>query len=105
MSGRSAKLPRSIARCLWSYDASSVDLDRDRSLIITCVLNYGDWNALRWLHQTYPERVIKEVVSHPRRGVWLRQVLNFWCVMLRVRLPRRIREQAVVSLEPRVHGV
>lgn len=100
MSKPRTALPPRIARCVWSYDPSSLDVDQDRELIITQVLNYGDWEGIRWLHQTYPERLIKEVVAHPRRGLWLKQVLSFWCLMLGVRLSHRVKEQALFRLEP-----
>ena len=96
-----ARIPPAIARCLWSYDLSSIDLRRDREVVITQVLNYGDWGGVQWLYRVYPERAIREVVAHPRRGLWLKQVLNFWCLMLRVRLPKRVKEQAIFHLDPR----
>ncbi len=95
------KLPSDIAYCLWSYDLSSLDLWRDRQLIITQVLNYGTWQGVQWLFQTYPEKEIKEVIAHPNRGLWLGQVLNFWCLMLKVRLPKQIKELAILHMEPR----
>lgn len=95
------KIPPYIARCMWSYDISSIDKDKDRTLIITQVLNYGDWKGLVWLYKTYPEREIKEVVAHPQRGVWLKQVLNFWCLMLKIKLAKSVRERAIFRLDPK----
>ncbi len=97
---RRTKIPSSISRCLWSYRPASLDLRGHRRLIITQVLNYGNWEAVKWLFKTYPEKAIKEVVSHPQRGLWWDQVLNFWCLMLRVRLPKKMREQALFRLGP-----
>ena len=93
-------LPPSILRCLWSYDAASLDVHQDRAFIITQVLNYGNWTDLQWLYRTYPERAIKHVVAHPKRGLWLKPVLNFWCLMLKTRLPKRVRDRAIFRLEP-----
>lgn len=93
-------IPACIAHCLWSYDLSSIDAKRDRDLIITQVLNYGDWKGLKWLFQTYPEREIKNIIAHPRRGLWFKQVLNFWCLMLNIKLPAEVRERAIFRLGP-----
>lgn len=96
-----SKIPAYIARCLWSYDISSIDIKKDRELIITQVLNYGDWEGVTWLWKTYPERLIREIVSHPRRGLWFKQVLNFWELMLKIKLPNSIKHQAIFQLAPK----
>ncbi len=69
-------------------------------MIITQVLNHGDWRGVRWLFKTYPEEQIREVVAHPRRGLWFKRVLNFWCLILKVKLPPRVRERAFFRLGP-----
>ena len=94
------KLPKYIAGCLWSYDRSTLNIKQDRELIITQVLNYGDWKAVQWLYATYSEDEIRKTVAHPRRGLWLKQVLNFWCLMLKIKLPRQVRERAVFRFGP-----
>ena len=94
------KVPRKLQSVLWSYDVRRLDLEANKELIIQQVLNYGDWEDLRWLYQTYSEGQIKEVVRHPRRGIWFEQVLSFWCLMLKVRLPKQVRERAIFRLSP-----
>ena len=94
------KVPRKLQSVLWSYDIRQVHPGKHKELIIQQVLNYGDWEDLKWLYRTYPEREIKEVVRHPRRGVWFERVLDFWCLMLKVHLPNRVREQALFRLYP-----
>ena len=99
MSRMTGRIPYSIATsCLWSYRRSDLDLHRDRKLIITQVLNYGDWKALQWLYRIFPEREIRKAVEHPSRGLWLKQVLNFWCLMLNVHLPKQIFKKSVINL-------
>lgn len=97
-----SKIPPHISRCLWSYDISSIDIRRDRDLIITQVLNYGDWKGVTWLWKTYPDRVIREVVSHPKRGLWFAQVLNFWEIMLKMKLPRSVKDRAIFQIDPKI---
>jgi hypothetical protein len=95
------KVPNGLQKVLWSYNIESMDLEEDKELIIQQVLNYGNWEDLRWLYQTYPEMKIRKVVQNPRRGMWFENVLNFWCLMLKIRLPKRVREQAIFHIEPR----
>lgn len=97
---RANNIPRGVARCLWSYEPTSIDLRRDRELIVTQVLNHGDWREVRWLFKTYPEEEIRTVVAHPRRGLWFKRVLNFWCLILKVKLPPRVLERAFFRLGP-----
>lgn len=94
------KLPKYITRCLWSYEASSIDAILDQDLIITQVLNYGDWKAVKWLYTIYSEKEIRKVIARPRRGLWLKQVLNFWCLMLKIKLPHDVQERAIFHLSP-----
>ena len=94
------KIPKFVAPCLWSYDIKNLDLWQDKELIITQVLNYGDEKRIKWLYSVYSEDDIKEVVSHPRRGLWFERVLNFWEIMLKIHLPKKVREKAIFHIEP-----
>lgn len=80
------QVPGSIARCLWSYDISELDFDRDKALVITQVLNYGDWQAVKWLYEKYSEEDLKQVVKKPRRGFWFKRTLNFWLTIFQIDL-------------------
>ena len=93
-------VPGRLRRVLWSYDIRQMDLEEDKELIIQQVLNYGVWEDLKWLYRAYSKQDIRAVVRHPRRGVWFEQVLNFWCLMLKVRLPKRVKERAIFRLAP-----
>ena len=71
-----AKVPKEFQSALWSYDVSKLDSKRDANLIITQVLNYGNEKAKRWVSENYSDGKIKEVLNHPQRGVWNRNVLR-----------------------------
>lgn len=79
----------------WSYDLGEIDIRRDKEIIITQLLNYGDWAAVRWLYRTYGEAEIKKVVSTLRRGVWFERTLNFWVQMLGVKIEPALYQRAV----------
>ncbi len=77
-------IPKSVSRCLWSYDISKLDLKRDAVRIITNVLNYGSREATDWLRSTYAEAEIKAVVAKPRPGEWNKKSLNYWGIVFGV---------------------
>ena len=95
------KIPAKLQSVLCSYDMHKIDVDNSKKLIIQRVLNYGEWADLKWLYRTYSEEEIKKVVRNPSRGIWFENVLNFWCLMLNVKLPRSLRERAVFRLGPK----
>jgi len=88
------QVPASIARCLWSYDISELDFDRDKDLIITQVLNYGDWQAVKWLYGTYSEEDVQQVVKRPRKGAWFKRTLTFWLTIFQIDLSPQEFERA-----------
>lgn len=90
------KLPNRFQRILWSYDINRLDIEKDKEEIITQVLNYGTWDDLKLLYKLYPEKDIKKVVVHPRRGVWLEKVLNFWMKMFNIKIEENTYEKAII---------
>lgn len=94
------RLPKYLQHCFWSYDLSDFDLKRDLELIISQILNYGDWQDIQWLFRTYPERNIKQILRHPRRGIWWPRVLNFWLTMFKLRIPTDTYKLAIRQIDP-----
>jgi len=89
-----------VAPCLWSYNIDQIDLEKDKEIIITMVLNYGDVKRIRWLYSVYSEDDIKQVISNPRRGLWLPKVLNFWETVLGIEIPESKKEKALRKFTP-----
>jgi len=71
-----AKVPKEFQSALWSYDISKLDSKRDANLIITQLLNYGGEKARMWVLENYSDEKIKQVLNHPQRGVWNRNILR-----------------------------
>lgn len=92
---KTQKLPEFLQPALWSYDINALDLEEDKYLIITQVLNYGTWHEVKWLLRRYSDEEIKQVVKNPRRGVWLRKVLNFWTTIYGIQLDPETFEDAI----------
>jgi len=93
-------IPEFVAPCLWSYDIKELDIQEDKELIITQILNYGDEERIKWLYSVYNDDDIKQVVSSPRRGLWFEKVLNFWEKMLDIKIPPKIRKKAIFNINP-----
>lgn len=98
MSKVKIKIPKKKEWLFWSYDINSLDLEGDKDYIITQVLNYGTWEDLKWLFKIYSEREIKNIVKKPGRGLWFRDVLNFWLLMFRIKLKKRDYQKAIFDI-------
>jgi len=94
MKNTNRKIPPCIARCPWSFDLNNFDLERYKELLITQVLNYGDWQGVKWLYKPYS----KEVTKHPCRGLWFKRVLNSRQIMLKVKIPQEEFQKAIIRL-------
>jgi hypothetical protein len=94
------KIPQSLISLFWPYNLEELDLKRDKELIVTQILNYGNWQDLKWLYSVYSEKDIKEVLSNPRRGMWFERTLNFWEKVLNLRIPKKIRQKAIFKIHP-----
>ncbi len=62
------KIPKHLQSILWSQDVQSLDIRKDRDVIIFRVLAYGSVDDLRWLFKTYSRSTIAFVfASRPQR--------------------------------------
>lgn len=94
-----SKIPKRLQWLFWSVNVSDLNLKKDKKYIISQVLNYGTWEDLKWLFKVYPEKEIKNVIKNPSRGLWFKDVLNFWNLMFNLKLKKRIFEKAILNLE------
>lgn len=93
-------LPQFLQPYLASYNLSKMDQERDKRTIITEVLNKGDDQAIEWLGKTYTKQEIKEIVSDPTRGMWLKSTLTYWLKIFGIKLPKNVFEKAIINLAP-----
>lgn len=93
-------VPTFLKPYLWSYDIRTLDLIANAETILTQVLNYGNWRAVRWVLDTYASATIRQVVAHPRRGQWFPQVLSLWTKVYRISLPPWLVTVAIRDLNP-----
>lgn len=93
-------LPKFLQPYLASYDLNRLDPKQDGQLIITQVLNKGNYRALRWLGKTYSQKEIKETISSPTPGMWLKSILLYWLKIFDIRLPKKVFREAILDLRP-----
>ena len=79
-------IPSYVRPFLWSYDIDRLDLLQDKKRIITSVLNLGTSEATKWLFETYSNDDLKDAVANPLSGEWSDKSLNFWSIVLDVKL-------------------
>jgi hypothetical protein len=75
-------------------------LERDKRLIITQGLNYGDRQVVDWLKENYTEEEMREVVINPDRGMWWRRILNYWMKILKIKMSARKFNKAIININP-----
>jgi len=91
-------IPSYLKSSLASYNVSKLDIIRDKDLIITEVLNKGDENALMWIVNNYSKNDIKQVISSPIRGLWLKKTLRYWLKIFDVKLDKKVFSHSILNL-------
>jgi len=83
---------------LASYDLSQLNIEKDKYIIITSILNEGDYKALKWLTSVYNKEEIKKVIKKPIKGSWYEWILKYWLKIFNIRLPKEVYNQAIIKL-------
>ena len=85
------EFPQSVKACLWSYDASRIDLtDKiQKDLVIRNVLNRGTYEAVLWLRGTFPEADIAATITKSSSSDWNKKSLALWSLVFNA-TPRKI---------------
>jgi hypothetical protein len=82
------KLPKNLKPLFWDYDFKQLSWQQDKDLIISRILEKGDWQSILWLrHQLSDKELSTWIIAKEGRGLELRQ-LRFWELILG--LPHRI---------------
>jgi hypothetical protein len=78
-------IPMSLKPYFQEYDLEALNIKRDADLIILRILEYGNWDEIRWLFLVYPrERIRRFLREHGER--WLKPVtFNYWRLLMGIR--------------------
>lgn len=93
-------IPKFLQPCFPSWDLKTLDKNKDKILIVTRILNHGTDKDILWLGKNYSQKEIKETVSSPARGVWMKSTLSYWLKIFDIKLNKRIFEKAIINLHP-----
>jgi len=92
--------PAFTQSALWSWNLSDLDVEKDKHLIITQILNFGTQKMIDWVMKTYSLPEIKEVVENPDRGSWWKRALNHWANVFQLKIDKEKYNRAILNINP-----
>lgn len=69
-----------MKKYFWEIDFEKLDAEEKGRYVIARLLERGDEEALRWMFQTYPKSIVKDVLKKTR--VLSRVGANYWALVL-----------------------
>lgn len=82
--------PQSVKAVLWSYDLKTIEVQRDKKIIISQVLNFGSEEAIKWLFKQYGFEVVEQVANTIPLFQWNKKSLSLWKIILSINPKKRI---------------
>ena len=79
------KLPELFLSLLWSYDFSSIDVERDKQRIIINTINYGQWRHWQWIVNYYGEESIKQFIKNTPVSEFRSRALKLVSILLGIK--------------------
>lgn len=76
------KIPESSASLFQEYDYNSLNIKRDKSIIMGRLLESGNMDELQWLFKTYTIKEIAEFVKLRGYRTLSSRTFNFWLLVL-----------------------
>lgn len=74
---KSASPPKTMQTLFWSADVKSLDLRKDKDIIVHRILSYGSLRDLKWLFRHYPKSTVKGVFLSRPKKYYTMAALNF----------------------------
>jgi len=74
--------PPVIQSLFWEYDATDLDWEADRALIIRRVLTEGSWDAVRWLRDRVGDAALRRWIEVRSGDALSPRQLRFWELVL-----------------------
>lgn len=79
---KSVSPPKTMQTLFWSADVRSLDLRKDKNIIVHRILSFGSLRDLRWLFRHYPKSTLKSVFLSRPKKYYTPAALNFVSVFL-----------------------
>lgn len=73
-------IPSFLHKYFWDVEAEKLDSKKRSPFIIERILEYGDIQAVRWMHELYAKEEIIAVVKQSR--ALTRKSAHFWALFL-----------------------
>jgi hypothetical protein len=71
-------IPGFLQPFLWSYDISRLDGEKNKTIIIKNILDFGSTQATEWLRHHYTENEICQTICQSIRSDWSKKSINLW---------------------------
>ena len=84
-----SRIPIGLKPYFQEYDIARLDITRDANLIIQRVLEFGTWDELRWLFETYRSKRIRLFLREHGERLLKPITFNYWRKLLGIRRWRK----------------
>jgi uncharacterized protein DUF6922 len=81
----SSQIPRGLKPYFQEYDITRLDIIRDANLIIQRALEFGTWDEIRWLFETYRSKRIRLFLRERGERLLKPVTFNYWRKLLGIR--------------------
>jgi len=85
------KLPDFFEPIFWSYDFSSIDLQKSKKTVIVNTINYGNWEHWAWIVNYYGKEAVKGVIENIPASEFRKPALKLISVLLGIKEIRYAR--------------
>ena len=82
--------PPSVKAVLWSYDLNALEVQKDKKIIISQVLNFGSEEAIKWLFKQYSITDVEQIANTIPLFQWNKKSLSLWKLVLPINPRSRI---------------
>ena len=85
----SPQIPAGLKPHFQEYDIARLDITRDANLIIQRVLEFGNWEEIRWLFETYRSKRIRLFLRERGERLLKPITFNYWRRLMGIRRWRK----------------
>jgi len=76
------RLPKFLKEYFWDVKFEAIDMNKWRIFILKRILEYGDDEAVDWLHKNFKQSEIKDALCKYRG--YSKKSANFWALVLAI---------------------